>query len=321
MNFMTNFIRKCPECGKTIYYSCKSSLNYATKKDSHCYECKLKNAYNVSNKNNIKILLNETLISYYWIGFILADGHIEKNKRLQISLSKKDYEHLKKLEKYIKAKIVKNEIRNNQEICTLTAQDSIYIPKLTEIFDIKNNKTKNPPNILVFQNLEKEKLLSLIIGFIDGDGNINNQYKRKDFKLSLKCHKNCFDILGLFSETIDNTNKTKINNKGYAEFHVTNSISLKKLKLFAIENELPVLKRKWDLIDLNYVSKNEILIERKKEILQLCNSNNSIKEISKKLKIKYTTVYNIIKKNNFKINKHERNIKKNGGKLSEEKGN
>ena len=92
------YIRVCPQCGKTIEYSCQKALNLALKKNSYCNKCRLDNAYNLkAAKNNIKILLEENLESYYWIGFILADGHIDGNKRLQITLKSIDYEHLKKL--------------------------------------------------------------------------------------------------------------------------------------------------------------------------------------------------------------------------------
>ena len=77
------FVRVCPKCGCKIEYSCQSALNLANRKNASCVKCRNENAYNVKpQKNDIKKLLEENLETYYWIGFILADGHIERNKRL-----------------------------------------------------------------------------------------------------------------------------------------------------------------------------------------------------------------------------------------------
>lgn len=317
----SEYKRICPKCGSIIYYASKTSLNHALKNDSNCNECRLKMNYEIHNKNNVKILLNDKLESYYWIGFILADGHIENNKRIQITLSNKDKIHLEKFKNYINAKKINNLIVNGHEQCSLNVQDSKYVPILCENFGIKNNKTTNPPDIKILKTLEFKKLYSLIIGYIDGDGNIKKQYKRKDFQLTVKCHKSWLDILSLFSETIDETNKAKINSCGYAEFHVTKTFNLKKLKKFAIKNNLPILERKWNNVDINYFSRYDLAIERKNKIKELCDCGKTIKEISDELHLKYITVYTIINKNNFNVIKNGRKShKKNGGNLSEEKG-
>lgn len=314
--------RICPKCGNIIYYKSKISLNHALKNNSNCNDCRLKMNYEKCNKNNVKILLNENLESYYWIGFILADGHIENNKRIQITLSNKDKIHLEKFKKYVNAKSINNLNVNGHEQCSLSVQDIKYVPILCEKFKIKNNKTTNPPDVNILRLLESEKLYSLIIGYIDGDGNIKKQFKRNDVQLSVKCHKSWYNILSLFSEVIDGISKVKINSYGYAEFHVTKNSNLKKLKNFAIENNLPILERKWNNIDVNYISKYELAIERKNKVKELCNKGKTIKEISDELNLKYITVYTIINKNNFNIVKDERKShKKNGGNLSEEKGN
>lgn len=290
---MEKFNRKCPKCGKIINYSCKESLRNAEKVGSVCYNCKKKNAYeNKKYKNNAKILLNNSLISFYWIGFILADGSIDKNKRISITLKKDDKEHLEKFKTYVNAKT----LRVNKISCSTSIQDCKYIPKLCEIFDIKANKTIYPPNLDIFKNMEKNKLLSLIIGFIDGDGRICNQTNRKDFVLQVKNHRNWEDILDFFNKNIDNKSHTKINNCGYAAFNVTNTLKLKELKRFAIENNLPILKRKWDVIDLNFFSRTEIAERRKNDIKLLYKQGYRINEISKKLNLKYGCVYAIIQK-------------------------
>lgn len=297
------YIRVCPQCGKNIEYSCKKTLNLAIKKNSYCNKCRLNNAYNLkTSKNNIKILLEENLESYYWMGFILADGHIDRNKRLEITLKSIDYGHLKKLGDYIKCNI-KLYNKNNYETCSLHIQDSKYVPLLTEKFDINSNKTKFPPSRDIFEKMDKDKLKSLIIGFIDGDGRISNQTNRKDFFLSVKCDKSWLNVLKIFNVEIDDVDRTTVNSHGYAKFYVSNTAKLKKLKQFAINNNLPILNRKWDIIDLNYVSRSEAYKKRKEEIKKLVIDGKPLKEISILLGLKYNTVYGIIKRNkDFKEN-------------------
>ena len=52
-------------------------------------------------------------------------------------------------------------------------------------------------------------------------------------------------------------NIAKIDNSGYARIIFSNSVIIKYLKRFAIMYKLPVLQRKWDRVDLNYVGKLE----------------------------------------------------------------
>lgn len=297
------FVRVCPKCGCKIEYSCQSALNLANRKNASCVKCRNENAYNVKpQKNDVKKLLDENLETYYWIGFILADGHIEKNKRLQIALKSLDYEHLKKLGDYINCDVKLRTI-NDYEICSLCVQDSKYIPLLVEKFEIKNNKTKTPPSENIFRKMNKNNLKSLIIGFIDGDGRITNQTNRKDYILSIKCDKSWLNILKIFNVTIDDIDRTIVNSNGYAKFYVSNTTKLKELKLFAINNNLPIMDRKWDIIDLNYVSRGELYKKRRADIKKLVLEGKSPKEISKMLDINYHTVYGIIKRNkDFKEN-------------------
>lgn len=61
-------------------------------------------------------------------------------------------------------------------------------------------------------------------------------------------------------ESLSFRNKTtnpKLNKRGYAYFSITNHKSLKKLKRFVIKEKLPVLDRKWDKIDLNFIPHKE----------------------------------------------------------------
>ena len=129
---------------------------------------------------------NETFFSIidteekaYWLGFIMADGHVDDYK-LTISLSKKDKSHLQKLVQAIKSN------RTIREYDTyLTSTEKSY--KMVRL-DINSKKIVNDLNSL---GLTKNKSLNEFIpdipqnlirhfirGYFDGDGCITGGFKK-----------------------------------------------------------------------------------------------------------------------------------------------
>ena len=233
----------------------------------------LKRYRNINRFTDLDILLNDDNITYYWIGFIMADGNI-MNNRLRIRISKKDEKHLLQFKKYVKfdkkLDCGKTTINNKQyDWVGISIMDTKYMKKLSDKFDIKNDKTYIPCNI---KNINDDNLLlSLITGFIDGDGSIRNQFNRKDFSLRIKCHKNWYDNLDFILKTIiritgENCKiSTKlVDDEKYANISITNTKTLKVLKSKIIKLTIPYLHSKWDIIDLNYDTFYEKSIKNKK---------------------------------------------------------
>ena len=219
---------------------------------------KVKRSYDFIRETNVEKLLEETPESYYWMGFLMADGHFTK-KRITVGLSIKDVEHIKKFAKFISADYSENRSGSYGK-CHVGAANSDVIPLLRKKFGICNNKTHSPCDWTKIKN--KDLLLSLIIGFIDGDGSIRKQSGRQDCQMTIKCYHSWLFNLQFISNTICKCcnlkpNIAKINKYGYAEVNFANSIILKFLKAKGKELNLPVLKRKWNRIDENYVSKFE----------------------------------------------------------------
>lgn len=230
---------------------------------------------------NINRLLEDTHFSYYWMGFLLADGHFSKQNRLVLSLSIKDIKHLEKFKDFIE---YKNNIRKDFIKCYLAVMDNFNIPILKNKFDIKSDKTYSPPNLNIFHNIGNELLLSLVIGFIDGDGAITNQSGRTDNTLRIKNHSSWLDILVYFYEIISRLSNVnfpvpKINKSGYAEFRCCNMNVLKFLKNHTIKYKLPVLERKWNKIDLNRISMYDTANERREKVIKLRNDGLTYKRI------------------------------------------
>ena len=102
----------------------------------------LRRGYNEKRKSNLKVLLDESLITYYWIGFIMADGHIHGNKRLHIALSTKDKTHLLRFCNYVNYvdKVKERKVGKYSHV-KWSCSDFDIVGKIASKFDIKNNKT------------------------------------------------------------------------------------------------------------------------------------------------------------------------------------
>lgn len=125
-------------------------------------------------------------LSYYWAGFIAADGCILKNKYsniLKIALSIKDIDHLEKF---------KNDIESNHPIKTYDSYCQIYITSNDFENDLKRfNIVKNKTHIYTFPiNLNQNLIHHFMRGYFDGDG---SWYYHKVIN---KTNQLCFSLRG-----------------------------------------------------------------------------------------------------------------------------
>lgn len=265
----------------------------------------IKRSYDLLRNTNVKKLLEETPLSYYWIGFLMADGHFTE-KRIKIELSIKDVDHIKKFAKFISADYSEGNSKRYSKYygnCCVSAANSDIVPLLRQKFKIQNNKTHHPCDIKWIKN--EDLLLSLIIGFIDGDGSIRKQSGRKDNQMTIKCHSSWFFNLQFISNTICKLcdlkpNITRINKEGYAVIDFTNSIILKFLKAKSKELNLPVLDRKWSRINENYVSKFEKYRYVLEEVKILVQEGLKKYDIAQIVKRSPASIYQMVKKHNIR---------------------
>lgn len=256
----------------------------------------LSRSYDFRRDSDMSILINDELESFYWIGFILADGTILNDERIKIILSTKDINHLEKFKNYIKG----IKITIYDKMCLVSLQNKEICPKICEKFEIRPKKTYNPPNFNLY-SFNKELIFSLIIGIIDGDGNISRVYKREDSNLRIHLHKSWLNNL-IFIENfiydyfLINKEKTysRIGNDGYSILTISNNILLKKIKKECLRLNLPIMKRKWDNIDEDRLTRQEKYIIVKDDILKLQTDGFKNSDIIKKLKISKRTFYKYI---------------------------
>lgn len=261
----------------------------------HARKLGLNRNSNLLANTNPSVLLLEIPEAYYWIGFLLADGHFS-GKRLKLALSKKDYEQIKKFADFISLR----QINEDSVSYNISIQhDSIY--ELIKKFKISNKKTNNPPD---FRNIKGDLFLALLIGFIDGDGSIQYQTNRKDCQLSIQIHNSWLETLNFFSLNLHSLigipyQKAIINSRGYAYLNISNSIVLKFIKRNALRLNLPIMERKWNKINLNIISKRELGQYRTNQVQVLLNKNLSKNEIAHILGISNSAITEIIKRNNL----------------------
>ena len=201
---------------------------------------KIKKGSNESKNNSkySKIIDYNDNITCYWIGFILADGHIYKESNIQINLSIKDKEYILKIEEHI-GKVCKYEYKDD---IRLVISDRKSVSKLSNDFNWLSNKTKNP--VKIPDNITNDQLFSMMIGFIDGDGCIN-----KKGLLYLKCDSSWGYFLEEVYYILTSSKKNfYISPDGCSNICITKNKEVLKIKNRALSLNLPIMNRKWDRV-------------------------------------------------------------------------
>ena len=106
----------------------------------------------------MKNLIKQNILSYYWMGFLMADGYFDHvRKRISVVCSLKDKEHIKKFSQFINSKIVyrKNDTTYKKGteyyICTSSANPHIFASR------------QLPPEVLTDPLLQQTDLARLIL--------------------------------------------------------------------------------------------------------------------------------------------------------------
>ena len=219
--------------------------------------------------------------SYYWLGFIMADGHFNKNKQININLSEKDISHLLRFAKHINYNKLITEPRISVSYYGIDGW-------LYNNFNITSRKTYNPINL---KNMSGDNLFSFIIGFIDGDGSIG-----KDGYLRLSCHSSWYDNLNYMVKNIGGEENCRYICDGkMALVLITNIEVMKSIKKKIVELKLPVLKRKWGRVKYDKLSKKENFESLKTICLELLGNGMSVKDIHIKTNIGMGFIYRVRK--------------------------
>lgn len=199
-------------------------------------------------KGKLERLLDGSPEAWYWLGFILADGHINKQGQLVVILSEKDETHLVKLANFLSVSVTrpynnKDRVYRNRShyskdadaaarsMVRVAVRNVNIAPKINEILGLTDsNKTINPPTKL--GKLPIDVLEYLFIGFFDGDGSLSGR---------IECHPSWLPVMQLFAERSLLTG-VGISGKGYAKGYLPNAV---RQRLLTMAN-VPFLMRKWE---------------------------------------------------------------------------
>ena len=256
-----HYSRLCPECGKEIVYKYKSDFTKATKNNSLCKSCavskssifqkghNLNDEWTVRDNSLDKLINNKSLETFYWIGFILADGSFYNN-RFEFGLKEDDTNVLEAFAKYIDFKgTIKH--KDSTKSSRIQFNNKPSIERFMKEYGFNYDKTYNPCSFESFKNYSKEQITSFLIGIIDGDGNIQENGSTYANVITITAHKlwkNFYEGLLTYLEIPlhisekedDNCITIRIYRREYC-------IALKQ---FIINNNLFYFSRKWDIIKL-----------------------------------------------------------------------
>jgi hypothetical protein len=242
-------------------------------------------------RGDLSRLLDDNFVSYYWAGFLMADGNCTPSERIRLRLSLKDQVHISKFAKFVD---FKDEIKLYDTYCSVSIQDKYNVPKIRKKHDWHFNKTENPPDL---SYLSGDLLIAYFIGFIDGDGSIRKLKNRKDSAIMIKVHSSWLANLQFFADKVCemigiNKKIARLNKQGYAVLNLTDSEVVVFLKRKTESLNLPVLDRKWDRVDQNFESRYKTAIKNKNICRKMLNDGFTLKEISTKMRLSFVTVYN-----------------------------
>jgi len=170
----------------------------------------------VCNENYFK---NDTEGSFYWAGFIAADGSVQKRKYskiLKIALSQNDHQHIELFKKSIESThpIKTHEVKPSKLVKTKNMCSEIQIANNNIYNDLNRfNIIPNKTKVYTFPEwlIDHELVNHFMRGYFDGDGTITNCGLGKNRSVIQKS----FSILGTkqFIEQYMNTliSKTLLN--------------------------------------------------------------------------------------------------------------
>jgi hypothetical protein len=289
-------------------------------KGTWCKECFKKSIrkYNV----DMDFFNRDTEESFYWAGFIAADGSIRKDGGLDIQLSIKDIKHLEKFkfdiksEHPIKIKNCPGHNYGNEKICKDSTNccliiGSVDVGNSLKRFGIINNKTyiyDMPEWLKTHQYIRH-----FIRGYIDGDGCFCDCGTSIHF--SLKATAN---FLNSFNEVLKNNNiifNAEIINAQYGKLKPAFNVIgysgidiIQKMYHFLYDNSTIFLKRKFDIISKfeniklsrykNKIEKANILEKNKNDkrekILEFAYKFKSLKNVAKAYCLSRSNMSNLI---------------------------
>jgi hypothetical protein len=217
----------------------------------------LKREVQMNRRGDMSPLISGSLESFYWLGFIAADGYIYKNGHLMVSQAKKDKSNVDRLAKFLDTKVHpikegKSEFRKIIGISyRVNLSDKIIGNKIRDMFKIHPKKPKTYTGICVDFITNEKEAMAFLCGFIEGDGSL----AKNSLGYHIECHKSWLKTFRQlvqklpesFKEISLNVKKCASKKDAYTRMYIGKECSI-ELLTFAKENNIPTSKRKFPKI-------------------------------------------------------------------------
>lgn len=216
--------------------------------------------------NMRKHIFNETFFENidteekaYWLGFICADGYINKRgSTVGITLDVKDKMHLEKFLKALDSNLMRLDFRKGQYNKSYKSTDKVYI----NLYSKKMNSDLRKIGLTEFKSrdlkellikLNKELTRHFIRGYFDGDGCVFDSYIKYGKLKEKKCYSPGFTFVGTkefldyinFSLPITVKNLTKDKRtQGSYTLYIRSMKRFKIIEKYLYENSTIYLERK-----------------------------------------------------------------------------
>lgn len=201
---------------------------------------------------HIEKLLEDTPEAYYWIGFLLADGHFSRDEKISLELAVVDAVHVERYAKFIGSNVSAR--KKDGKYRTATMNKSICAMIKTK-FDIHPRKTYCPPDMHRY-SFSLDLWFSLICGYLDGDGCIKaNTGSPTGQAISFHVHSSWLGVLNVMQDKLEaifgiRSGVATIDKRGYASLTMCKQQLFIEMKKRAMALKLPLLERKWNKIDV-----------------------------------------------------------------------
>jgi hypothetical protein len=230
----------------------------------------------------------------YWLGFLFADGHFSKQGSIMCDVGRVDRVHLEKLALFLGGIVIYDYERQTSYSKTKKPYSRLSIcdPKrmltITEKFNIHSNKTHNPINA---DSLTSHELLSVLIGFFDGDGGMQKSGSGSFFG-SIRCSASWLPIFEKWKNTllplIGDGSEPKLDAKGSAKWVLSGS-QMRKMKQHAENHNLPVMERKWDKVIASKIQERLA----KDEVHEIRLSQKTVSELCREYNVSSQTIRSV----------------------------
>lgn len=255
-------------------------------------------------KYNLENLLLNVPQTYYWIGYLFADGHIYKDK-MSLGLTSKDHEVIDEFCNYINCPN-KNGLDQGKYKRTRVT-DFHTITKLVKKFDFHHRKTYVPPNPTIIDDMTDDLFISFLIGFIDGDGCITeaNPYNGNTYTIHIAVHRSWHEffvklrdrLVVIFEENIPDIKYHNNTHDGTVKLSITRFSIVQRIKEWADKLSLWYLDRKWSKINLQYEYLDQRARDKIEErVIELRKLGYLYKDIQKEVNISHPTISKICSK-------------------------